>query len=174
MWEHVFMTTTPRPRQRKVSIHPGDRAALEERRRAAADLFRRGATRAEVSRALGVSRQSAGRWYEQWQRGGLRALRSAARVGRPPWTSEEDLRRVEGELLRGACAHGFPTDLWTLPRVALVIERTVGVRYHPGHVWRLLRRMGWSLQRPARRARERDEAGIQRWVHEEWPRIKKR
>lgn len=168
------MNTAPARRQRKVSIHPGDRTALDERRRAAGDLFRRGATRAQVSRSLGVSRQSASRWYEQWRQGGLRALRGATRRGRPALTSDDDLRRVEAELLQGARAHGFPTDLWTLPRIAVVIERTVGVRYHPGHVWRLLRRMGWSLQRPARRARERDEPGIQRWVREEWPRIKKR
>jgi transposase len=79
---------------------------------------------------------------------------------------------VERALLAGAEAHGFDTDLWTLPRVATVIERLTGVSYHPGHVWWLLRRHGWSPQRPARRAAERDEAQIARWRATEWPRIK--
>jgi transposase len=77
-------------------------------------------------------------------------------------------------LLKGATAHGFSTDLWTLPRVAEVIARTFGVRYHPAHVWKILRGEGWSCQKPERRARERDEAAIQRWRTDRWPHIKKR
>ena len=77
------------------------------------------------------------------------------------------------ELVRGPTAHGYATQLWTLARVAEVIERITGVCYHPGHVWRLLRELGWSVQRPARRAAERDEEGIAGWVKEDWPRVKK-
>jgi transposase len=73
---------------------------------------------------------------------------------------------------KGPQAFGFDTDLWTLGRIAEVIERLTGVGYHPGHVWRLLRRLHWSPQRPARRASERDEAEIARWRAQEWPRIK--
>jgi transposase len=80
---------------------------------------------------------------------------------------------VEHALLAGAEAHGFDTDLWTLPRIAEVIWRLTGVSYHPGHVWWLLRRHDWSPQRPARRATERDEQEIARWRAEEWPRIKR-
>jgi hypothetical protein len=69
----------------------------------------------------------------------------------------------------GACAHGFDTDHWTLARITIVIEQATGVGYHPGHTWKLLRRMGWRLQRPARRAKERDEQAIARWVAEDWP-----
>ena len=69
-------------------------------------------------------------------------------------------------------AHGFDTDLWTLPRIAEVIWRLTGVSYHPGHVWWLLRRHDWSPQRPSRRAAERDETEIARWRAEAWPRIK--
>jgi transposase len=80
---------------------------------------------------------------------------------------------VERALLRGAQAHGFDTDLWTLPRVAEVIWRLTGVSYHPGHVWWLLHRHHWSPQRPTtRRASERDDAEVARWRAEEWPRIK--
>jgi transposase len=77
-------------------------------------------------------------------------------------------------LLKGATAHGFSTDLWTLPRVATVIARTYGVQYHPAHVWKILRGEGWSCQKPERRAKERDELAIQRWRTERWPHIKKR
>src|SRR4029453_18113475 len=74
--------------------------------------------------------------------------------------------RVRRVLDRGAVAAGFDNDLWTLARVAQVIERVTGVGHHPGHVWRLLKTMRWSLQRPARKAVERNEAEIGRWVAE--------
>lgn len=173
MWEPVFMHTTPTRRRPMVSIPRGDRVALEERRLAAVMLFREGCTQAEVSRRLRVSRQSVSRWHQQWQEGGKRGLRAAPTTGRPARLDAAQLRAVERALLRGARAQGFPTDLWTLPRIAAVIDRTTGERYHPGHVWRILRRMGWSLQRPARRAIERDQAAIDGWVRERWPQVKK-
>jgi transposase len=81
------------------------------------------------------------------------------------------LAKVRRVLDRGPVAAGFDNDLWTLARVAEVIERVTGVAHHPGHVWRLLKAMRWSLQRPARKALERNETAIPRWVTEEWPRI---
>lgn len=103
-----------------------------------------------------------------------RALRAAGRAGRLPRLSDAELAKVERVLLRGAVASGYPTELWTLDRVAEVIERVTGVRYHPGHVWYLLRnRLGWSRQRPARKAVERDDAAVAAWVKNDWPRIKK-
>src|SRR6266852_199818 len=81
--------------------------------------------------------------------------------------------RVAAALLKGPGAHGFATELWTLPRVATLIERLTRVRYHPGHVWYILRRLGWSLQRPTRQARERDEAAIAEWKRRRWPQVKK-
>jgi transposase len=79
---------------------------------------------------------------------------------------------VDKALRQGAQAHGFGTNLWTLPRVAAVIERTTGVHYHPGHVWKLLAALEWSLQRPAKQARERNEEGRRLWVAKRWPTIK--
>ena len=99
-------------------------------------------------------------------------MRGAGRAGRRPRLSQAELEAVAQALRKGPEAFGFDTDLWTLARVAAVIEQLTGVAYHPGHVWRLLRRLGWSLQRPARRASERDEAAIARWRATEWPRIK--
>jgi transposase len=146
---------------------------MEERRRHAARLFRQGLSQAEVARALQVSRQSVSRWHRAWREGGVAALKKAERAGRPPLLTGADLKRVERRLLKGAEANGFPTELWTLERVVEVIAIETGVEYHPGHVWRLLRQMGWSLQKPARRALERDEEAIARWVRETWPEVKK-
>jgi len=70
-------------------------------------------------------------------------------------------------------AHGWSTELWTLERIGLLLQRQFGVSYHPGHVWRILRSLGWSLQRPATRARERDEKAIEGWKKQAWPRLKK-
>lgn len=150
-----------------------DFAALENRRREAARLFRSGWVLASVARALDVSRQSVSRWYREWKQGGWKALRAAGRAGRKPKLDGRQLRRVEVALHRGAQAHGFGTNLWTLPRVASVIGHLTGVHYHPGHVWRVLGALGWSLQRPARRARERNEAVVREWVSERWPVVKK-
>lgn len=157
--------STTRPRR--------DRAALESRRRRAAALFRKGIPQADVARALEVSRQSVSRWYEQWRQGGDAALKQAARAGRPPLLSAAQLGAVEKVLLKGAVAYGYPNELWTLRRVAEVIEIKTGVRYHEGHVWRVLRGLGWSRQRPARRAVERDQEKIETWVKESWPDLKK-
>jgi transposase len=121
-----------------------------------------------------VSRQSAHVWRVRFEQGGVEALRSRGPTGPDPKLSPAHLARVEQALLQGAKANGFDTDLWTLERVAVVITQRTGVRYHPGHVWVILRhRLDWTLQRPERRASERDEEAIARWVQQEWPRIKR-
>jgi transposase len=97
-------------------------------------------------------------------------LRSAGPTGPAPRLSDAQLAAIDQALRKGARAHGFDTDHWTLARITTVIEQVTGVAYHPGHVWKLLRhRMGYRLQRPARRAVERDERAIARWVAEDWP-----
>jgi transposase len=101
---------------------------------------------------------------------GRRGCAPPARASRPQLGPTE-LAKIRRVLDRGAVAAGFDNDLWTLARVAEVIERVSGVAHHPGHVWRILKRMRWSLQRPARKAVERNEAEIARWVAEEWPQI---
>jgi transposase len=146
--------------------------AARRRRLQAGRLFAQGLPQAEVARRLAVSRQTASRWHARWRHGGRAGLAGPGRWGRPPRLTDRDWRRVERALLAGAVAQGFDTDLWTLPRIAEVIWRLTGVAYHPGHVWWLLRRHHWSLQRPARRASERDDAEVAGWVREEWPRIK--
>jgi transposase len=155
---------------RRNARGPRDRQAFEGVRMQAGALFAAGRSRAEVARELGVARQNVSRWYARWQAGGLEALRSAGPTGYAPRLSDQQLHRIDQALRQGARAHGFDTDHWTLARVATVIQRLTGVAYHPGHVWKLLRhRLHYRLQRPARRAVERDEQAIARWVAEDWP-----
>jgi len=151
-----------------------DLAALERRRMRAADLFERGVIPAEVGRQLGVSHQIVSDWRAAWRRSGRDGLRGAGRTGRLPKLSREQLPHIEEALIKGAEAHGYPNELWTLQRGAEVIKRMTGVDYHPARVWHLLREgLGWSWQRPARRAIERDDEAIQRWVQRGWPALKK-
>jgi transposase len=156
----------------KVGTWRRDLAGLEQRRLEAARMFAHGATQAEVAHTFGVSAQAASIWYRRWHQGGEAALRGAGRAGRRPRLSQAELDAVDQALRKGPEAFGFDTELWTLGRIAQVIERLTGVGFHPGYVWRLLRGLGWSVQRPARRASERDEAAIARWRAQEWPRIK--
>jgi transposase len=146
---------------------------MEARRMRAADLFAKGVAQAEIGRELGVSHQTVSDWHEKWETGGKAALKRTGQPGRPAKVSASDLAKVERALEKGPKANGFATDLWTLARVAEVIERVTGVKYHPGHVWRVLRQMGWSRQRPARRAIERNDEAIEQWVNERWPKVKK-
>ena len=147
--------------------------ALRSRRQKAIALFDQGERQAAVAAALKVSRQSVSRWYHDWLNGDTKALRGATRAGRKPRLSQAEVALIQKELLEGAAAHGYPSDLWTLPRVAQVIEAVTAVHYHPGHVWRVLRQMGWSLQRPTLRAKERDEAKVRQWKTRTWAKVKK-
>lgn len=151
-----------------------DFQALQNRRMAAADMFARGKRQVDVVDKLGVSAQTASRWHRVFLAEGKQGLASAGRAGRLPKLSDEQLTQVEQALLKGPRANGFPTEMWTLARVADVIETVTGVRHGQTQTWTLLRkRLGWSKQRPARRAVERDDEAIATWVKQDWPRIKK-
>jgi transposase len=149
-----------------------DLQALRKRRMRAAGLFEKGFSQAEVARRCGVTRQTAMVWYRKWQEEGKEGLEPSM-GGRPTKLTASQIEAFEKALLAGPQAHGWSTDLWTLERASALIERLFGVHYHPGHVWRVLRAMGWSLQRPTTRARERDEEAILRWKKRTWPRLKK-
>jgi len=147
---------------------------LERRRLEAARLLRTGVSQSEVARRVGVHRQSVSRWGRELKESGFRGLKKAGRAGRKPLLSATDLRRVESKLKQGAQARGYTTELWTTSRVADLIAQECGVKYHPAHVWRILRELGWSCQRPAKRALERDEEKIERWKKKRWPKLKKK
>lgn len=162
------MKTTP--------VGKRDFSALERRRLKAARLLEQGVKPAEVARRLGVHRQSVGRWRQVLEREGRAGLKQAGRAGRKPKLSADDLVRLEEELVRGPQAWGYRTELWTTQRVAELIRRLFGVRYHRDHVGRVLGQMGWSCPRSRMRdrAKERNEAAVRRWKRVEWPRIKKK
>src|ERR1017187_6534279 len=105
----------------------------------AASMFRRGKTQADVASTLGVSAESASEWYRLWSTGGRDALAGAGRAGRLPRVRDEQLAAVVEALRKGPRENGFPTDLWTLARVADVIEAATGVRYGTTQTWRILR-----------------------------------
>jgi transposase len=150
------------------------RLGQERLRLRAGRMFDRGVSQAVVMRRLGVARQRVNDWHTAWAAGGLDELRSRGPTGPKPRISGEQWAGVEARLLAGPVAYGFDAGVWTLPRIARVIKDLTGVRYDQSGVWRLLHRLGWTLQRPARQAAERDEAGIARWVKVAWPRIRKR
>lgn len=151
----------------------GSAEVLETRRMIGGRLLQEGKGVREVSRLVGASPSTVSRWKQALEEGGLEALRAKPHPGRSPKLTPEQKEVLRGILLRGARAAGFPTELWTLRRVAQVIAQEFGVEYHPGHVWRLLRGMGWSPQKPERRARERDEEAIAAWRAQGWAEVKK-
>lgn len=151
----------------------GSAAELELRRRHAIGLLAQGVKPSTVARALKTSRASVSRWKQAHERGGEAALGAKPHPGRRPKLTPGQRKRLAKLLLQGPAKHGYGTDLWTLARVAEVIALAFGVEYDPSGVWHVLRSMGWSCQKPERRARERDEQAIRRWRQEDWPRIKK-
>jgi transposase len=166
-WQHGGMRPTA---YRRNARGLRDRQAFEGVRLQAGQLFAAGRSQAGVARQFRVARQVVSRWHARWQAAGLQGLRSASPTGPAPRLSDQQLHAIDQALRQGARAHGFDTDHWTLARITAVIPQLTGVGYHRGHVWKLLRhRMGYRLQRPARRAIERDERAIARWVAEDWP-----
>jgi len=147
---------------------------LERRRLKAAKLFYRGLSQSEVSRRLKVHRQSVSRWHQAWSKEGSPALLKAGRAGRKPRLLTSQLEQLGCGLKEGPEGLGYGTGLWTTWRVADLIERQTGEKFHPGHVWRILRSLGWSCQRPIGRAIQRDEPAIRRWKLVRWPVLKKR
>jgi transposase len=133
-----------------------------------------GRSDAQIARLLNATVPSVWRWRKAYERNGKQALIAKPATGRPRQLTRRQRDGLVSRLLKGATSQGFDTELWTCPRVAQLIERCYGVRYHVDHIPRLLGSLGFSCQKPERRAVERDEAAIQRWMQQDWPRIKKR
>ncbi len=152
----------------------GSAQELERRRRQAVALLEEGMRPAEVARAVGTSRASVTRWRQAYEAGGEKALASRPHPGGKSRLTVDQRKRLARLLRQRPRKHGYNTELWTLKRVAEVIATHFGVAYHPSAVWHILRAMGWSCQKPERRARERNEDAIATWRREDWPRIKKR
>ena len=146
---------------------------LEKRRRQAIALLKKGHSYRSVATKLESSLSSVVRWFQAYRRKGREGLRSRPTPGRPPRLTKAQKEKLLRLLVKGAPAEGYATDRWTLPRIARVIRKHFGVRYHPGHVWWLMKGLRWSCQKPERRALERDEEAIAPWKRHTWPAIKK-
>jgi len=152
---------------------PGSPSQLERRRRRALELRKRGLTQSAVAEQLGCSQSSVCRWADAYQRAGPKSLAPKPIPGRPPKLSLRQKQRLVRVLLQGPLTAGYGTDLWTTQRIADVIQRRLSVSYHPHSIWGLLRGLGWSCQKPERRALQRNERAIAYWRRSVWPHIKK-
>jgi len=146
---------------------------LERRRRRAVTLLRDGLGVCEVARMVGASPGSVTTWRQRYDAGGPAALASKPHAGPAPRLDADRVTVLLALLARGATAHGYANDLWTLDRVAALIRATFGVSYDPSGVWHVLRRAKWSSQKPERVAREQDPAAVARFRRATWPRLKK-
>jgi transposase len=157
------------------SLSKGATDWREGRRLRAWELKQQGWSQQRIAEALGVSKGAVSQWMKRAREGGggVRALKRQPAPGAPPRLSEEQRAKVPELLERGAQAHGFRGEVWTCERVAEVIRREFGVVYHPAHVSRLLKALRQSLQKPQRRANQRDEEAIENWKEQRWPSLKK-
>lgn len=151
-----------------------DAVAFEHRRFQAVALYRKGVSQADIAREFRVSRAAVCQWLKKAKRKGTAGLRRKPRPGRPPKLTASQRRSLIKLLARGAEHAGYATQLWTAERIQRLVLEQFGSSYHVNHVPKLLRQCGWSYQRPTGRAIERNEAEVQRWVREDWSRIKKK
>lgn len=148
----------------------GTAAELERRRRRAVELIEQGESPTVVARILGVRTPSIHRWRRMAQQ--PHGLDARPIPGPTPRLSDYQLRQLERLLRQGAKKHGWPNELWTADRVARLIRQRFGISFHPEHVRKILkRRLGWTSQKPRRKARERDDKEVERWLGDELPRI---
>jgi transposase len=146
----------------------------EARRIRALELKQQGWKQRDIAAAFGVTEGAVSQWLKRAAAGGVEALRRGDGRGAKPKLQSEQWKRLIECLEQGAKAFGFADEVWTQPRVAWLIEREFGVKYHPSHVGRLLKQLGWSRQQPLIRASQRDEAAISRWSSETWPQLEKK
>jgi putative transposase len=150
-------------------------ATIEQKQRLrhkAAELFEQCLSNAEIARRLKVSRPTISKWHTRFEKEGVAGLKISP-PGAGPRLSQDQWQQIIGALVEGPRAHGFDTDLWTLSRIADVIEKTTGVRYNTNYVAELMGKIGWTCQKPETRAKERNEDAIKRWREHTWPQIKK-
>ena len=135
----------------------------------AARLLRQGLSQSAVARQVGVHRQSVSRCDNQLAEGGTASLKKAGRAGRKPRLSPADLRRVGTWAEAWSGSAGLRHRAVDGPLGGKADRAGVRGLLHSGHVWRILRDLGWSVQRPTGQALERDEQAIQHWKEKRWP-----
>jgi len=144
---------------------------IAERRARGLALLEKGKKPKEVAEMLDVTRRSVNRWQQEARK--PKKKKASRPPGRPRKLTEKQVKRLEKALDQGAYAFGYAGNHWTLDRISQVIWQLFEVRYHPSAVWHVMRRMGWSSQRPQRQALQRDDQAVEQWKAEELPRIKK-
>jgi transposase len=147
--------------------------AVRKRLRAGRMLLA-GKTPTQAAQAVGVARQTVYTWKALLDEGGIEALRTMPTRGRPARLDDDQLQTLGRVLLDKPTEHGFGTELWTLKRVGVLIERLYGVKFGQTQIWRILGGLGFSVQKPERRAIERDEQAVQTWKGKTWPALKKK
>ena len=145
----------------------------EGRRFRALELKEQGWKQTHIAEALGVSEGAVSQWMKRAREKGVEGLRHKPPPGAPPRLSEDERARLPELLAQGPEAHGFRGDVWTCERVAIVIRKEFAVSYHPAHVSRLLKALRQSLQKPQRRAEQRNEEAIDNWKQKKWPSLKR-
>ena len=160
-----------------MSTHHPNRALsqeeMETRRLQAVPYFRRTWSERRIAEKLGVSGPSVHEWKIAWRERGIAGLKSG-RYGRVSKLSRAQEARVRREVVKGAAHHGFSGDFWTLDRLTAALKRWTGVAYEDRSVWHTMRRLGFSCQKPLKRALDRDENAIATWMQTTWPEVKKR
>lgn len=145
----------------------------EYRRLRALELHEQGRRGKEIAEILGVSGAAVSRWLITAREHGKEALRSRKAPGAKPKLTDEQFEELPELLKRSPERYGFKGEVWTCPRVVTLVRERFGVTYHPAHMSRILKRLGFSPQEPVRRATQRDEEAIEKWREERWPEVKK-
>jgi transposase len=150
-----------------------DLKQMEVRRKRGVELYKQGWNQYEIAETLGVTQPSVSKWIRAEANGGEKALDSHPPPGREKKITAEEFEELAMLLMTSPSSYGFEGELWTSPMVTELIRLRFRVKYHPGNVRKILRQMGFSPQKPVKRAVQRDEEAIGKWCREEWPRIKK-
>ena len=146
---------------------------LEKRRRLAVRLLKQGHTYRSVAGKVGASLSSVVRWHQAYRKKGRSGLKSKSHMGRPPLLSDIEKKTLVSILVKGPLEAGYSTDLWTLKRIGRVVRKNFRVRYCISNLWNLMNCLGWSCQKPQKKAKERREEAIRYWKRHVWPHIKK-
>jgi transposase len=154
--------------------YSGLRKDAETRRLKAMKLLDSGKTQSQIAEELGVTASAVSKWVSARRQGGKDALKAKPHPGPKPKLTKHQVNKLLKMLIEGSTANGFPTELWTLSRIAELIDRKFGVSYDISGVWHLMTRLNWSAQKPERQARERDAEAVETWRTRDWSRIKKR
>lgn len=160
-------------KQKNTAKHAAVIQQCTKRRLKAIELYKKGVTQATIAKKLKVTASAVCQWVKEYKKKGMKGVQSKGICGPKPFLTEKDTTRIMKELVKGPRAHGFDTDLWNLPRLGKLIQKTTRASFKQSHVSNVLHSLGWTCQKPVVRAKQRNEKAIQSWIKVEWPRLKK-